>query len=40
MVGFKDEVDRLNVVWRKVMLEAVGVDVDAELAKFKIDQML
>jgi len=40
MVGFKDEVDRLNVVWRKVMLEAVGVDVDGELAKLKIDQML
>ena len=38
MVGFKDEVDRLNAVWRKVMLEALGVDVDAELAKLKIDQ--
>ena len=36
-VGFKDEVDRLNAVWRKVMMEAVGIDVDAELAKLKID---
>ena len=38
MVGFKNEVDRLNAVWRTVMLEAVGIDVDAELAKLKIDQ--
>jgi len=37
-VGFKDEVDRLNAVWRKVMMEGVGIDVDAELAKLKIDQ--
>jgi hypothetical protein len=37
-VGFKDEVDRLNAVWRKVMLEAVGLDVDAELKTMNIDR--
>lgn len=38
MVGFKDEVDRLNAVWCKIMQEAVGIDMAAELAKLKIGQ--
>lgn len=37
-VGLTEEVDRLNAVWRRVMQEAGGIDVDLELAKLKLNQ--